>query len=97
MVEIENKNITIMKVGGSCLTKAESLEHLLEIIELYKSQTIIFVASAFSGVTDMLLDTASLAANKDDSFKEKLQEVKQLHQDINKTLFADQLDRKSVV
>ena len=91
MVEIENKNITIMKVGGSCLTKAESLEHLLEIIELYKSQTIIFVASAFSGVTDMLLDTASLAANKDDSFKEKLQEVKQLHQDINKTLFADQL------
>nr|MDO8115682.1 aspartate kinase [Candidatus Sigynarchaeota archaeon] len=82
-----DKEIVIMKVGGSCLTSAKSLAQLLRIIDLFKDQTIVFVASAFSGVTDKLIDIAKAAKEKNEAYKAKLKDLRKEHDEINAKLF----------
>jgi aspartokinase len=48
--------IVIHKVGGSCLTSAEALKQLLNLLDVYKANRNIFVASAFKNVTDRLIE-----------------------------------------
>ncbi|MHA1384269.1 MAG: aspartate kinase [Candidatus Helarchaeota archaeon] len=61
------KNIIIMKFGGSCLKNSASFTKTLEIIENFKKEDshLIFVCSAVSGITNLLLDIAQkLDSNK---------------------------------
>jgi len=55
--------IVIMKFGGSCLTDKNAFLKILKILEIYKDDKKIIVASAFNGITDLLLNTA-LNVNK---------------------------------
>jgi len=48
----------IMKFGGSCLIDKSAFKKILEIIQIYKNDKKIIVASAFNGITDLLLNTA---------------------------------------
>ena len=48
----------IMKFGGSCLTDKNAFKKILEILDIYKNDKKIIVASAFNGITDLLLNTA---------------------------------------
>jgi len=50
--------IVIMKFGGSCLIDKNAFKKILEILEIYKDDKKIIVASAFNGITDLLLNTA---------------------------------------
>ncbi|GAH91365.1 unnamed protein product, partial [marine sediment metagenome] len=50
--------IVIMKFGGSCLIDKNAFTKILEILEIYKDDKKIIVASAFNGITDILLNTA---------------------------------------
>ncbi|MHA1458156.1 MAG: aspartate kinase [Promethearchaeota archaeon] len=50
--------IVIMKFGGSCLTDKNAFVKILKILEIYKDDKKIIVASAFNGITDLLLNTA---------------------------------------
>ena len=50
--------IVIMKFGGSCLQDAEAFNKIYEITKIYENEKKIYVASAFSGITDLLLKTA---------------------------------------
>lgn len=54
--------IIIMKFGGSCLQDANALSRVLEITELYNDNKKIYVASAFKGVTDYLIETGTKAS-----------------------------------
>jgi len=47
--------IVIMKFGGSCLQNAEAFNRIYEITKIYENEKKIYVASAFSGITDLLL------------------------------------------
>lgn len=89
---INDAPIVIHKVGGSCLQSAESLEQLMNILEAYKENRNIFVASAFQGVTDKLIEIAKLAGAKDDEYKKKLKEIREIHEAINTSLFTDKVD-----
>ncbi|MHA1679905.1 MAG: aspartate kinase [Promethearchaeota archaeon] len=82
--------IIIMKIGGSCLTEASSMEKLLRIIQDHANANIVFVASGFSGVTDKLIELANTAADKKD-YKVKLDDIKHIHKKINNNLFKDNL------
>ncbi len=48
----------IMKFGGSCLVDKNAFTKILEILIIYKNVKKIIVASAFNGITDLLLNTA---------------------------------------
>jgi len=50
--------IVIMKFGGSCLVDKSAFLKILDIIKIYKNDKKIIVASAFNGITDLLLNTA---------------------------------------
>ncbi|MHA1460527.1 MAG: aspartate kinase [Promethearchaeota archaeon] len=47
-----------MKFGGSCLVDKSAFLKILDIIKIYKNDKKIIVASAFNGITDLLLNTA---------------------------------------
>ena len=50
--------IVIMKFGGSCLIDKDAFKKILEILNIYKDDKKIIVASALNGITDLLLNTA---------------------------------------
>jgi len=55
--------IVIMKFGGSCLIDKNAFKKILEILEIYKDDKKIIVASAFNGITELLLNTAQNVNN----------------------------------
>jgi len=50
--------IIVMKFGGSCLIDKTSFKKILNITNIYKDVKKIYVTSALSGITDLLLKTA---------------------------------------
>nr|MDO8111684.1 aspartate kinase [Candidatus Sigynarchaeota archaeon] len=82
----------IHKVGGSCLQSADSLNQLMNILAAYKNNRNIFVVSAFQGVTDKLIELAKLAGEKKDAYKEKIKDLRKMHEDINSKLFHEKMD-----
>ncbi|MFX1314673.1 MAG: aspartate kinase [Promethearchaeota archaeon] len=50
--------IVIMKFGGSCLIDKHAFKKILQISKIYSNSRKIFVVSAISGITDLLLKTA---------------------------------------
>lgn len=53
----------IMKFGGSCLVDRSAFKKIFKILKIYKDEKKIVVASAFSGVTELLLRTAQNVNN----------------------------------
>src|SRR5215213_9862440 len=70
----------VLKFGGTSVANAENINKADAIIKtaLSKDKTIV-VVSALGGVTDMLLQSGSLAAQGDQSYKNLLQEISQRH------------------
>jgi aspartokinase/homoserine dehydrogenase 1 len=77
----------VLKFGGSSVANAVNIDKVIGIVRgaLSKDRTIL-VVSALGGITDMLIQAASLAAAGDDSYKEKLQEIEQRHLETVRTL-----------
>jgi len=57
-----------------------------EIIEKQKDPCVV-VVSAFQGITDQLIQVSNLAARRDDTYKQLLDEIEQRHYDAAKKLF----------
>jgi aspartate kinase len=55
--------IVIMKFGGSCLIDKNAFKKILEILDIYKDDKKVIVASALNGITDLLLNTAQNVNN----------------------------------
>ena len=77
----------VLKFGGSSVANADNILKVIDIVKqaAAKDRTIV-VVSALSGVTDLLLHAATLAAKGDESYKEKLSVVEQKHLDAVKQL-----------
>ncbi len=70
----------VLKFGGSSVANAENIKKVISIIQ-QKSviDNTIAVVSAFSGITDLLLESCALAAAGNESFKENLLIIEQRH------------------
>jgi len=81
-------SIVIMKFGGSCLQDPEAFEKILEITEIYKDSKKVYVASAFKGITDYLLESGRNAAERLDIDK-NIAFIEKMHFDIIDELFGE--------
>ncbi len=88
--------IVIMKIGGSCLIDRHSFKNILKIIGIYNKSKKIFVASAFSGVTDLLQKTAE---NLEDPIEvdKNVALIEKKHIDIVEQIFSEDSEHYSKV
>ncbi|MDQ3846197.1 MAG: aspartate kinase, partial [Bacteroidota bacterium] len=77
----------VIKFGGSSVASAENIEKVACIIkrESEKDKTVV-VISAFSGITDLLLQAGLSASNDDESYRQTIQAITQRHLDTVKAL-----------
>ncbi len=78
----------ILKFGGSSVANAENIRKVIRIISQSskKVKDLIIVVSALGGVTDNLIKIASLASEKDDTYKKLLEGVIDQHNQAIKKL-----------
>ncbi|HEV7783673.1 MAG TPA: aspartate kinase, partial [Chitinophagaceae bacterium] len=77
----------VLKFGGTSVANAENINKVIAVVKeaILKDRTVV-VVSALGGVTDLLLNAASLAAEGDETYKEKLSIVEQRHIEAVKQL-----------
>ena len=69
----------VLKFGGTSVANAQNITLVKDIVSKTESDKAIVVVSALGGVTDLLLNTASLAALQDDTYKTFLKEIEDRH------------------
>ncbi|HEX7845254.1 MAG TPA: bifunctional aspartate kinase/homoserine dehydrogenase I [Chitinophagaceae bacterium] len=75
----------VLKFGGTSVANAENINKVVSIIKNKKDKTVV-VVSALGGVTDLLLNAATLAADGDEDYKSKLAVIEQRHLEAVKQL-----------
>jgi aspartate kinase len=81
-----------MKFGGSCLKNAEAFNRIYEITKIYENEKKIYVASAFSGITDLLLKTARNLENLKELDK-NITLLEKRHIDVIEEIFEEESDQ----
>ena len=76
----------VLKFGGTSVANAKNISLVEEIVAKTKSNKVIVVVSAFGGITDILLQTAKLAAEQDVTYKTSLKELEERHLSMVKDL-----------
>lgn len=77
----------VLKFGGTSVANAQSMSQCADIIsKAVSNDRTIVVASAISGFTDALIRVGKLAADKDKSYKDILDEFKERHHTIIREL-----------
>lgn len=77
----------VLKFGGTSVANAENINKVAAVInERSRKDRTVVIVSALGGITDLLLESASLAASGDESFKEKLALIEQRHLEAVKQL-----------
>lgn len=73
----------VLKFGGTSVQDHKAIRKVLNIIKQYsENEKLIVVVSAFGKTTNHLIHTAKLAQQKNDAYKEELENVKELHDNI---------------
>lgn len=87
----------VLKFGGSSVANAENINNVIGIVQqaIKKNTNTVIILSAMGGITDSLLEAASLASDGDDKYKEKLQIITLRHLTAVKELIP--LDQQSSV
>ena len=76
----------VLKFGGTSVATSENIKKVKNIIQSKNKDKIVVIISALGGVTDLLLQAGTLAANKDNSYKEALQKITERHIAVAKEL-----------
>ena len=77
----------VLKFGGTSVANGENILKVIDIVqEALKKDKAIVVVSALGGVTDLLIDAASLASAGDETYKNKLLVIEQRHLEAVKQL-----------
>jgi aspartokinase/homoserine dehydrogenase 1 len=80
----------VLKFGGTSVGSSKNINNVIKILENYSKQDkLVCVVSAVGGITDKLLLAGKQAQNKDDSFKETLRLIENIHFNIIKELNPD--------
>lgn len=73
----------VLKFGGTSVGSAKNIEKVIEIVKnSSKNNDVTVVVSAVGGITDKLLKAADKAVEKDSSYKDAFEEIKQTHINI---------------
>lgn len=73
----------VLKFGGTSVGSSENINKIIEIISKNEQKTVqIVVISAFSKVTNLLLQAAKMASLKNSTYTSVLQSVKEIHLNI---------------
>jgi bifunctional aspartokinase / homoserine dehydrogenase 1 len=77
----------VLKFGGSSVATAENIQKIIQILKLKlnDSKTIV-VVSALGGITDLLLQAATIAAQNDETYKTYLQQIETRHLEVVKKI-----------
>src|SRR5690606_3048066 len=77
----------VLKFGGSSVANAERIKLVKKIVESNaKDDKQIIVVSAFSGVTDLLLEAAEQAALRNEGYTQIMEEIEKRHLDTAREL-----------
>lgn len=82
----------LLKFGGSSIGDATRINSVIDILDKYyfsKNEKISVVFSAFQTVTDILIELGKLAYHRDETFRNKFNELKELHYNITHLLLND--------
>ena len=72
----------VLKFGGTSVANAQNIKLVIDIVnQKAKNEKLAVVVSALSGVTDMLINASQKAANKDETYKNSIEDIKQKHFD----------------
>ncbi|MBT8179899.1 MAG: bifunctional aspartate kinase/homoserine dehydrogenase I [Eudoraea sp.] len=69
----------VLKFGGTSVANAENIKKVKEIVSQSVQDKCIVVVSALGGITDLLLQTLSLAAARDPEYREVLKVIEERH------------------
>ena len=87
----------VLKFGGTSVGSAENINKVITILdEQSKSSKIAVVVSAVGGITDKLLEAASLACNKDLDYKQTYDAIWSQHNTIIEGLFENPEKDKTI-
>jgi bifunctional aspartokinase / homoserine dehydrogenase 1 len=77
----------VLKFGGSSVANAENINKVMAIVQqsIQNDKTVV-VVSALGGVTDILINSAVLAAEGNEIFKDQLLDIEQRHINVVKAL-----------
>ena len=79
--------MNVIKFGGTSVANAQNIQRSINIIKQKREkESVIVVVSALGGVTDLLLNAATQASEKQNNYKEILEEVEKRHLDTVKEL-----------
>ena len=71
-----------LKFGGTSVANAQNIKLVLDIVQQKSTtNTLAIIVSAFSGVTDLLLESSKKASLKDKSYREIINEIEKKHKD----------------
>jgi aspartokinase/homoserine dehydrogenase 1 len=77
----------VLKFGGSSVANEKNIKQVASIVQQAVAQDkTVVVVSALGGITDLLLQAGTLAANNDSMYKQTLAEIKQRHVETVKLL-----------
>jgi bifunctional aspartokinase / homoserine dehydrogenase 1 len=70
----------VIKFGGSSVANAENIQKVIAVIQAKKTtDKLVVVVSALGGITDLLLLCCALAAEGNETYKEKIAEIESRH------------------
>ena len=80
----------VIKIGGSLLTDSSGIEEVVNYLIANRGKKPVVVVSAFKGITDLLIETARFAKERDvSSVKKNLKRLRERHLNIVKSLIND--------
>ena len=86
-----------MKFGGTSVGDLQRLRDVVSIVRSHLSLKPLVVASAMSGVTDMLLETAQLAVRRENArVEENIKSLTSKHFEVASSLIEDAQRRKEL-
>ena len=93
----EQKEMKVLKFGGTSVGSVESILSLKAIVEKEaQKQPIIVVVSALGGITDKLIATSQLAQKGDETWKDEFQAMVERHHKMIDTIITDPRKREQL-
>lgn len=85
----------VLKFGGSSIANIEGILRVREILKSHNDKVLV-VVSAFGGITDKLINAASMAEAGDTSFRESLSQIRSSHLSVVKELPISNEERSAL-
>ena len=93
----EQKEMKVLKFGGTSVGSVESILSLKAIVEKEaQEQPVIVVVSALGGITDKLIATSVLAQKGDETWKDEFQAMVERHHKMIDTIITDPRKREQL-